>query len=347
MQLLPTVLAAGTGEAGLRFVNSAGAVFAEFSARSGRTDGPTAEAEILRGELSRILVEACATGVDYVFGDYVTSLAPDLAGVTVTFAKAESRRFDMVIIAEGTQSRTRGLVFGRRPRIRDLGLYTAYGTIARSDHDDMWWRWYNARGGRSVTLRPDNMGTARATLSFLSRRQGYESLSVSQQQAVLRARFAGAGWETPRILDGFESGDELYVEHLSQVRASTWSTGRVVLTGDAAWCASPVSGMGATLAVTGAYILAGEISQHDDVRVALTNYERRMRPFVERIQRLPPGVPRLAHPVSGPALLLFRTALRLSTSAPVRFLADRSNSGPADDHFELPAYQFERPPTQL
>ncbi|MFI5658838.1 FAD-dependent monooxygenase [Streptomyces sp. NPDC051684] len=65
----------------------------------------------------------------------------------------------------------------------------------------------------------------------------------------------------------------------------TWSNNRTVLLGDAAYCASPMSGIGTSLALVGAYMLAGELSRADgDHRTALAAYETGMRPFVNRAQ---------------------------------------------------------------
>ena len=43
----------------------------------------------------------------------------------------------------------------------------------------------------------------------------------------------------------------------------TWSEGRVTC-GDAGYCASPLSGMGTSLALVGAYVLAGELGPAGD-----------------------------------------------------------------------------------
>lgn len=340
MGLESAVLAAGTGERGLRFVDDAGAVLAEFPAGSGDSDGPTAEAEILRGELSRLLVEAGDADVEYIFGDYVAGLTQHGDHVTVEFANSDPRRFDFVAVAEGTRSRTRDLAFDDHIRYRSLDMYTAYGTIPRTPGDDDWWRWFNAPGGRAITLRPDNVGTTRVTLSFMSPSRGYEDMDPRDQREVLRRLFAGAGWEAARVLAALDADGELYVDHMTQVLAPRWSNDRVVLVGDAAWCATPISGMGTTLAVTGAYVLAGELARHGDHRQAFLGYENKMRPLVSGAQKLPPGTPRLAHPKSRVGVALLRTALRLSRTAPVRFVADRINFDSADDEFELPPYAF-------
>jgi 2-polyprenyl-6-methoxyphenol hydroxylase-like FAD-dependent oxidoreductase len=240
------------------------------------------------------------------------------------------------VVAEGTRSSTRRMVFGDVPT-KQLGLYTAFGTIPRAEDDDLWWNWYNGTGGRSITVRPDYKDTTRIALSFLSPPEGYEDLPMDRQKAVLIEKYADLGWKTPRILGGVADTDELYVDYLTQVFAPTYSIGRVVLLGDAAWCATPVSGLGTTLALTGAYVLAGELARHDTVSSALHDYQERMSVFVEGARNLPPGGPRLLHPVTRPGLTALRTVLRIAGSPPVRALAARIPSRPSRTT-DLPDY---------
>ena len=155
---------------------------------------------------------------------------------------------------------------------------------------------------------------------------------------MLRARFADAGWQARRILDAFTADpSDFYLDRVAQVHAPTWSRGRVALVGDAAYCASPISGMGTSLALTGAYVLAGELASHRDHRLALKSYESLLRPYVRKAQRLPPGAPRIANPISRLGLLAFHTALRLAASPRGRGLASRLFTPPADE-LELPDY---------
>jgi 2-polyprenyl-6-methoxyphenol hydroxylase-like FAD-dependent oxidoreductase len=66
-----------------------------------------------------------------------------------------------------------------------------------------------------------------------------------------------------------------------------WSQGRVVLVGDAGYCASPMSGQGTSLALIGAYVLAGEFAAASDTyQAAFRQYEKEMRPFVMLNQEL-------------------------------------------------------------
>ncbi len=254
------IRAATTGEKGLRFVDRYNAIKAEFPAGTSDSDGFTAEVEILRDNLARILYEKTRNGTEYVFGDYITGLREHDGGVTASFAKGNARDFDIVVAADGIRSRTRSIVFGDEPCIRDLGMYMAYLTIPRIPSDKPWWYWYNAPGRRTIQLRPDNVGTTRVLLSFMSETRGYEKLDEGEQKKILRRVFHDAGWEASRVLSALDEASDMYFDSIGQVLASSWSRGRVVLLGDAAYCPSPISGMGTSVALVGAYVLAGEIA---------------------------------------------------------------------------------------
>jgi 2-polyprenyl-6-methoxyphenol hydroxylase-like FAD-dependent oxidoreductase len=228
-------------------------------------------------------------------------------------------------------------VFGDEARIRPMGLYTAYFTIPREPSDDTWARWYNAPGCRSMLLRPDNLGTIRAGLSFLSPPCGYERLGQDEQKDVLRRVFADAGWQVPRALAGLAETKDFYFEAIGQVRMPRWSRGRVALVGDAAYCASPISGMGTSLALVGAYILAGELSRHAGHAEAFAAYERLMRPYVARAQNIPSIAPRLASPKTRAGITLGHTVLRLATAPGVRRVLGRLLTPPSDA-IALPDY---------
>jgi len=87
-----------------------------------------------------------------------------------------------------------------------------------------------------------------------------------------------------------DSAPEFYFDSISQIRMDRWSNGRVALLGDAGYCASPMSGMGTSMAVVGAYILAGELKEAGgDYAAAFARYEERMRPFVTEAQKLAEG----------------------------------------------------------
>jgi 2-polyprenyl-6-methoxyphenol hydroxylase-like FAD-dependent oxidoreductase len=111
--------------------------------------------------------------------------------------------------------------------------------------------------------------------------------NLADQKALLRERFANAGWECPQILDSLAAAPDLYFDRVSQIEMhQPWANGRVTLVGDAAFCVSLLGGQGSALAMTAAYILAGELHRaqrrHHD---AFARYQQLFGPFVSRKQR--------------------------------------------------------------
>lgn len=345
MGIEDAVRAASTGETGTEFVDAAGTPLARFAAGTSDSGGATAELEILRGQLSRILVDRTRDATEYVFGNRITALDEEEDGVTVTFADGTRRVFDLVVVAEGLRSRTRSLIFPDTgsDAVRELGFYTAYLTIPRTAEDTDLWRWHSAGRGRSVTLRPDNLGTIRATLAFLSDVRGLDEIGRDGIVTVLRRTFADVGWAAPRVLAALDDAP-LYFDAVGQARMPSWSSGRAVLLGDAAYCASPISGMGTSLALTGAYVLAGELAAHP-YRTAFARYEALMRPYVDQAQKLPPGTPRIANPRGRAGLAAMNTVLKVAGSpaaARLGGLASRLFTPPADA-IDLPSYPPHHP----
>ena len=224
-------------------------------------------------------------------------------------------------MAEGVGSSTNDLVFPGENDPRWMDLTIAFFTIPRTSADDRMWRWHNATGGRGVSLRPDNHGTTRAMLMMQQKPGGEQDWNTDRQKAHLRHRFAGVGWETARVLNAMQTADDFYVDVLRQVRMKRRSKGRVALLGDAAWCATPLAGIGTTMAVTGARVLAGELARTDDVALAFDAYERAMRPMVDRSHRIPKIFPRLMNPSSRLGIQLLHTALRFASRPTIRKLS--------------------------
>jgi 2-polyprenyl-6-methoxyphenol hydroxylase-like FAD-dependent oxidoreductase len=325
------VRARNTGEVGTRFYDESGSVVSEFPVEEGEGhDGPTAELEILRGALSEVLVEACPDSVAWRFGVSIVSVEADGDGVDVELSDGVHERFDLVIVAEGVGSRTRGLVFGDEPQEKPLGMYVSYATIERAPSDDDWWNWLIVPGARQAGLRPDDEGTTRAMLNFLVEEPTLQDLDHQQLLEALRREFADVGWQVPRILDGIDASDDLYVDYLRQVVCPTWHRGRICLLGDAAWCVTPIGGGGTSLAITGAYVLAAYLSTApaDGHEVAFASYEEWMRPLVDDAQDLPPGTPRIAAPRTRAGVQILKWGTRIAALPAVQAVASRITSGP-------------------
>ncbi|MDN3504566.1 MAG: hypothetical protein P0S95_03195 [Rhabdochlamydiaceae bacterium] len=120
-----------------------------------------------------------------------------------------------------------------------------------------------------------------ACLAFKS---DQDNLTSEKRQLVFEEKFRNLGWEVPRFVSEMKSSESCYFNTIAQVRMAKWSKGGVALVGDAAHAAS---GMGTSLAIVGAYVLAKEIERGGgDYSLAFERYESRIRDFVEKGQEL-------------------------------------------------------------
>ncbi|MFF4414361.1 FAD-dependent monooxygenase [Streptosporangium sp. NPDC001559] len=244
--------------------------------------------EILRGDLIGLLYEATRREVEYVLGDSIATLEQDADGVRVTFERGRPRRFDLVAGADGLHSRTRSQVFGPRERfVRHLGLYTAaFGLPSRRDLRGTGLL-HSMPGKAADLLGARDDGEARAVLHFASGSLTYDRDDVAQHKRIVAERFAGEGGRIPHLLEEMSKAEDFFFDANAQVEMDRWSSGRVVLLGDAGYCAAPASGHGASQALIGAYILAGELAvAGGDHAVAFAAYERELRGLVAEHQQL-------------------------------------------------------------
>lgn len=333
-----TVRAARTTADGLSFVDARGRRQASVRAEGFGGDGPVTENEILRGRLSEIFHDATRDDADYVFGDRIRAVDDRPDGVLVEFEHAPAQVFDMVIGADGLHSGLRELVFGP-VALRHLDMYLAFWT-ADNDLGLEGWSEAYSEPGRTVGARAINDDDAvMAFMAFTSAAFAYDHRDLGALKAVLRSRAAGMGWVADRLIAQIDDAPDFYFDSCSLVELAGWSRGRVGLIGDAAFCASPLSGHGTTMALVAAYVLAGEIARADGDHIgAFRAYEARLRPWITRIQRFAEGNGASMTPNTALGIAFRRYALRLQELLPVGSFLMR-NEIRMSSGFTLPDYQ--------
>ncbi|MFI5736011.1 FAD-dependent monooxygenase [Kribbella sp. NPDC051587] len=243
------------------------------------------ELEILRGDLVDILY--ASTTCEYLFDDSIASLNDDGAGVDVVFESGLRRRFDLVIGADGLHSTVRRLAFGPESSyLHDLGYYVSVSTVPNHMGLDYAGRLYNEPGKTIGAYSARQNTEAKALFYFAADKLDYDRRDLAAQKELVAEQFAGIGWEAPRLIDEMRNAPDFYFDSTSQIKLDSYSRGRVALVGDAGYCASSLSGMGTSLAIVGAYVLAGElhVAGGDHAR-AFAAYDVRMRGFVAACQK--------------------------------------------------------------
>jgi 2-polyprenyl-6-methoxyphenol hydroxylase-like FAD-dependent oxidoreductase len=345
---------------GINFVHENGRPFATMKP----TGDPNRQAlisefEIFRGDLAQILFDMTKDNerIRYHFGEQVASMQPksgDDGPITVEFANSlPPSEYDLVVACDGAASRTRaiGLACGVRDHVVPLNCWAAYFSL---DQDllggSKMGQFYSAVGGRAFGVGPDPAGVNRvfalstypckdrdATESFRNAmKQGDEAL-----KRYVAQRFQDVGWKTEDILKSMMKSEDFYASEIVQVKVPTLFKGRFVMVGDAGY-APGFTGGGTILALTGAYVLAGEVQRsRGDLAAGLRAYEERMRPIITDLSKIPPGMPGMMAPQTAWRIWLRNTLFAVVTrSGILEFGGQFFASAFGTDKYGLPEYEL-------
>jgi 2-polyprenyl-6-methoxyphenol hydroxylase-like FAD-dependent oxidoreductase len=292
---------------------------------------------LARSDLSRLLYEKIRHDSEIIFDDEIVALQQHDDHVQARLRRGGERRFDLVIGADGLHSAVRRLAFGPHQRFeKRLGYAVAAFAVQNyRPRNENVYVIHNAPGrmlGR-VTLRDD-----RILFLFVFTTESPAVPSVSGQKALLRARFGDGRWECPHIVAALDGTDDLYFDRVSQIRMGSWSRGRVALVGDAAFCPSLMAGQGSAMAMTAAYVLAGELASAEGRHLeAFARYQALLLEHVTAKQR---GAERLSAafaPRTRWGLFLRNQVIRVSA---IPGLATLTFGRDAIDTLRLPDYRW-------
>ena len=301
---------------GMSFVRADGRPYGTIRA-TGNPDQQSllSEYEIFRGDLAQILFDMTKDNenIKYVFDEQVASMQhneKDNGPITVKFAngKLPTWQYDLVVACDGATSRTRaiGLSCGVRDYIESTNCWAAYfslkkdllegGRVAKA---------LSAPGGRFFSVGPDPSGVSRVAFWSLNPRDNRDAMlpfheAMKQGDDTLKdfvaQKFKGVGWKSEEAVKGMMETKDFYASEIVHVKPPGLSKGRFVLVGDAGY-APGLTGGGTSLALAGAYLLAGEVLRHPgNLAAGLRGYEQQMRPIITSLQKVPPFVPTIMAP---------------------------------------------------
>lgn len=289
MGLLATAEEKKTGIRGASVVDRDGNELSrdtESTPTGGPIDNPNIE--LLRDDLIELLHGVTQSETEYLFNDSIATLEDDGTSVEVTFVRADTRSFDFVIGADGLHSNVRRKVFGPEEQfIKGLGTHAAIFTVPNFLELDYWQKWHYGDSTMAGVYSARENTEARAALAFMDTELHLDYQDKEAQFAELERRMIEDGWVRAQLLHYMKSASDFYFDEMSQIMMDQWSKGRVALVGDAAYCCSPLSGQGTSVALLGAYILAGELKlAGTDYQRGFANYYAEFSGYVERNQWL-------------------------------------------------------------
>jgi 2-polyprenyl-6-methoxyphenol hydroxylase-like FAD-dependent oxidoreductase len=289
--------------------------------------------EVRRGDLTSALYMAVRDDVEFLFNDSIDTLDQSGPGVDVTFRGGGRRTFDMVFGADGLHSRTREFLFGPEEQFHRYLGYSFAGFTMRNtfglSHEAVLW---NTPGRAAVLYAVGDNADVHAFLNFAHPEPPYEAFRKPEaQRNLVTAVFADAGWEVPGMLAAMRDADDLFFDGVSQIRMPRWSSGKVALVGDAAYAPSFLTGQGSSLALVGAYMLAGSLADRDHA-AGFAAYEHNTRQFVTVNQELVGEGDAALFPTTAQALELRNDMLRNLSAMPA------AEGRPAHSALTLPEF---------
>jgi 2-polyprenyl-6-methoxyphenol hydroxylase-like FAD-dependent oxidoreductase len=237
---------------------------------------------LLRADLNRVLYAAASRAAPVRFGTRIVALDLGREEARVTFSDGGAGRFDLVVVAEGVRSPTRELVVGAGA-LRPFDVVYA-ATLVEGPHPvppgvlDVY------QGPRAtVQLVPLDRERLVVQCSFRGvLAPGDEEVRVRDLLLAACHRFPPA---VRALLERVSAGAFLFHDRVGLVKLPALSHGRVVFLGDAGYCPTPLSGVGASLALLGARGLDVALRENPgEIEAALDRLEELMRPAIVHYQ---------------------------------------------------------------
>lgn len=225
--------------------------------------------------------------IEIIFGDTIKKIEQNDEKVTVTLRSGLTRQFDLLVGADGLHSNVRNLIFGEENQFEKYyGYYTSSFTLNNFSNEGRAFSMFNVPN-KQVAVYTINKEKAASFFIFTSPEKLInEYHDIEKQKQILKNEFMEAGWKCSELLSRLDTTTDFYFDPISQIKMEHWSEGRVSLVGDACDCPSLLSGKGSTLAMVGAYILAGELKlAKGNYITAFNEYEKLLKPFMDKKQK--------------------------------------------------------------
>jgi 2-polyprenyl-6-methoxyphenol hydroxylase-like FAD-dependent oxidoreductase len=237
---------------------------------------------LLRPDLHQVLYSAAAKQTPVRFGTHITGIDQSNGAATVAFSDGRTEVFDLVVVAEGLHSSSRHLLWNDGGfRGFDI-IYAATMIDAVHELPFQVFQFYFCPG---ATLLFMPLNEKQILLQCYFRGTLQNDHHAQQIEAIVHRRCRHLPQHIRNVLERMVSREDIFCDMVGMVTLPDLTRGRVVMLGDAGYCPTFLSGMGASLALLGAKGLDESLrTEANDVSRALAKYNRLMQPAIAHYQ---------------------------------------------------------------
>ncbi|GAB4029127.1 FAD-dependent monooxygenase [Spirosoma jeollabukense] len=285
MGILEDIKAAKLQSMGVEFMNARGGVEGTMRVEEIGAIRPGDDTEIRRDDLVNILYAKAKDGITYHFNNRIVALTQTEDAVSVRFKDGTVDVYDFVIGADGIHSGVRKLTFGAEEQFSHFlnfyfSVFPADKSLGKKNYGQMY-----TTPNNLALIYYYNEDCADGFLTFRANEKiDYNRYDIGAQKRIVIEAFQGLGWKVPQLIEELKKADTFYFDQVCQIKMPGWTHGRVALIGDAGYAPAFPTGMGSTLAIQGATVLADAIAETADYKVAFQKYNESFRPLVESLQ---------------------------------------------------------------
>jgi 2-polyprenyl-6-methoxyphenol hydroxylase-like FAD-dependent oxidoreductase len=234
-----------------------------------------------RSELHATLHAAAVRAVgEPRFGVSIASLEGD-GPVHVTTTDGMTEDYDLVVVSEGMRSATRAMLLGNEG-VKPFGVMYAAATIEIQHGLDVNGIHGYFSEGHNVAFLP--IGANRLLVQCYWRASETERPDPGHAKDKVVESFRGFAPDVRRLLEAIPNGGDVFCDAVSQIVLPSLHRGRVVFLGDAGHCPTFLSGMGASLGLLGAKVLAKSLAEAVTPELALARLDDALLPVIHHFQ---------------------------------------------------------------
>jgi len=237
---------------------------------------------ITRGGLHHVLYNDVKNEVSIHFSSSVENVMHDEDKVQILLNNGTVLEADLLIVSEGLRSTTRQNYFPEST-LEDFKFVYMGGRLR--EHHSYEVGKFNIYIDVNKMLSIYPIASDEIAIQCYLHNTGDLSSVQNKANEILKTSFAGYNEDIQHLLGRFANNGLMFIDKMGMVNSSTLVNRNVVLLGDAGYCPTALSGMGASLSIYGAKALAHFIHQNpNDLKTACCNYDTMMQPIIQKFQ---------------------------------------------------------------